>query len=219
MVVDFGKHLKTGKTLGFDVNRLLDNGKNANILTIGTDQYYKTHGMITKIRQLGKREDTHILVITDHVEDYRNDIMNNNINCLFDTILFHTNPQVTVDAIRKIITVNASSKRRLFIFIDKDYIVEDTELYKLIINLYKNSKKYQYVLNISYKNLALIPDEVLYNSSILELYRISDRFETNIIAYDALTKIIDIQKYNSAKYLGNDEKILSVDRHTIQLYN
>lgn len=217
MILKFGTSEKTGKAKGFDLSRLSKLGRNTNILTIGADVDSRTLGIIDKMNQIDKEDDGVALVITDRPPIY-DEMLDNPLNCkIVNTMEFYNNAADVVNDIEEFIVASIDNLDETYIFIDKDFIAEGTNLYKYMLQLYEESTKRGYTLNTCFSSVALIPDEVLYNSNILELYTLKDKFETNITAYDALHNIVNVQDYNKAKALARNEKLLSIDKHTILL--
>lgn len=203
-MITYGKSIISGDNIGFDEDRLLKIGKNANIITVGKPGTGKTHSILNKIAQINKQDNTKTIVISDNIKKY----VKQQLDILIDieTLLKYNSN----DAESRLWEIIYNIKEKIWIFIDVQQNVNEY-MENIFDNLYIRARLNNCIINRVYRRLTDVTDIVLMNSEIFEICNITKEeqlYLQKILPFNKLIHKIDLSS------LRQNEEALIINTST-----
>lgn len=203
-MITYGKSIISGDNIGFDEDRLLKIGKNANIITVGKPGTGKTHSILNKIAQLNEQDNTKTIVISDNIKKY----VKQQLDILIDieTLLKYNSS----DAESRLWEIIYNIKEKIWIFIDVQQNINGY-MENIFDNLYIRARLNNCIINRVYRRLTDVNDIVLMNSEIFEICNITKEeqlYLQKILPFNKLIHKIDLSS------LRQNEEALIINTST-----
>lgn len=207
-MITYGKSIISGDNVGFNEDRLLKIGKNANIITVGKTGTGKTHSVLSKIQQLNKQDSVKTMIISDNIKKYIKEYADILID--ITTFLKYNSNDVESRLWEIIYNIQDTSKERIWIFIDVQQNINGY-MENIFDNLYIRARLNNCIINRVYRRLTDVNDIVLMNSEIFEICNITKEeqlYLQKILPFNKLIHKIDLSS------LRQNEEALIINTST-----